>query len=129
LLAALTMHSLIADLLASGPVLTDGAWGTQLQARGLAVGEFPDGWNLTQPGKVMEVAQAYVDAGSRVILTNTFGANRVRLSESGLVSQLRELNESGVRHSKAAAGSRARVFASIGPCGKMLLTGEVTEDQ
>lgn len=100
-----------------------------MQERGLAVGEFPDGWNLTQPSKVVEVAQAYVDAGSRVILTNTFGANRVRLAESGLVSQWRELNESGVRHSKAAAGGRARVFASIGPCGKMLITGEVTEDQ
>lgn len=125
----MAMHPLIAELLASGPVLTDGAWGTQLQARGLAIGEFPDAWNLTQSQKVVEVAQAYVDAGSRVILTNTFGANRVRLGESGLVSQLRELNEAGVRHSKAAAGSRARVFASIGPCGKMLLTGEVTEDQ
>jgi len=123
------MNALLAELLANGPVLTDGAWGTQMQARGLAVGEFPDAWNLTQPGKVTEVAAAYVAAGSRVILTNTFGSNRVRLAETGLVDQVRSLNEAGARLSKQAAGTAARVFASIGPSGKMLLTGEVTEDQ
>lgn len=122
------MHPLIAELLAAGPVLTDGAWGTQMQARGLAVGEFPDAWNLTRPGKVAEVARAYVEAGSRVILTNTFGSNRVRLAETDLLGKLRELNEAGARLSREAAAGRARVFASIGPCGKMLLTGEVTED-
>lgn len=122
------MHSLIAELTAAGPVLTDGAWGTQMQARGLAVGEFPDGWNLTHPDRVEAVARGYVEAGSRVILTNTFGSNRVRLAESGLGPRLRELNEAGARLSRAAAAGRAKVFASIGPCGKMLLTGEVTED-
>lgn len=123
------MNALLAELLANGPVLTDGAWGTQMQARGLAVGEFPDAWNLTQPDKVAEVAAAYVAAGSRVILTNTFGSNRVRLAETGLADQVRALNEAGARLSKQAAGGAARVFASIGPSGKMLLTGEVTEDQ
>ena len=73
------MHPTIEKLIAAGPVVTDGAWGTQLQARGLAIGEFPDAWNLTHPERVGEVARAYVDAGSRVILTNTFGANRIRL--------------------------------------------------
>ena len=77
------MHSLIKQLLARGPVITDGAWGTQLQARGLGLGEFPDLWNLLHPDRVLEVARAYVDAGSQVILTNTFGANRVRLAEHG----------------------------------------------
>ncbi len=123
------MQSILADLLSKGPVLTDGAWGTQMQARGLATGEFPDAWNLTQPGQVAEVAAAYVAAGSRVILTNTFGSNRVRLAETGWLGKVRELNEAGARISRAAAGTQARVFASIGPCGKMLLTGEVTEDE
>ncbi|MGD0650908.1 MAG: homocysteine S-methyltransferase family protein, partial [Verrucomicrobiia bacterium] len=67
----MTNHPLIQRLLAQGLVVTDGAWGTQLQARGLAAGEFPDVWNLTRPENVAEVARAYVEAGSRVILTNT----------------------------------------------------------
>ncbi|MGA2864296.1 MAG: homocysteine S-methyltransferase family protein [Verrucomicrobiota bacterium] len=123
------MHPLIRQLLALGPVITDGAWGTQLQARGLAVGEFPDAWNLTHADRVAEVARAYVQAGSQVILTNTFGANRIRLGEAALAGSVAEINQRGVEISRAAAGDRARVFASIGPTGKLLLSGEVTEDE
>jgi len=121
------MHPLLAELLARGPVLTDGAWGTQLQARGLAIGEFPDLWNLTHPERVAEVAQSYVDAGSRVILTNTFGANRIRLIEAGASDRVTEINRAGAEISRRAVGTKAKVFASIGPTGKLLLTGEVTE--
>jgi 5-methyltetrahydrofolate--homocysteine methyltransferase len=122
-------HPLIEKLIAQGPVLTDGAWGTQLQARGLAPGEVPDLWNLTRPDAVAEVARAYVEAGSQVILTNTFGANRFRLAESGCADRVREINEAGARLSHEAAGKRALVFASIGPSGKMLMTGDVTADE
>jgi methionine synthase I (cobalamin-dependent) len=118
----------IQQLLAKGPVLTDGAWGTQLQARGLAPGEVPDLWNLTHPEKVAEVARAYVEAGAQVILTNTFGGNRFRLAEAGAADKVKAINEAGARISREAAGSRAFVFASIGPSGKMLMTGDVTED-
>jgi methionine synthase I (cobalamin-dependent) len=111
------------------PVLTDGAWGTQLQARGLAVGEMPDLWNLTQPEKVAEVARAYVEAGSQIILTNTFGANRVRLADAGAGEQAAAISEAGARLSREAAAGRALVFASIGPSGKMLMTGDVTEEE
>jgi 5-methyltetrahydrofolate--homocysteine methyltransferase len=121
------IHPLIAKLIAQGPVLTDGAWGTQLQARGLAVGEMPDLWNLTHPDKIAEVARAYVEAGSQVILTNTFGANRVRLAESGGAEGVKEINEAGARISRQAAAGRALTFASMGPTGKMLMSGEVTE--
>jgi len=123
------MHSTIAQLLARGPVVTDGAWGTQLQARGLGLGEFPDLWNLAHPEKVQEVAKAYVDAGSRVILTNTFGANRIRLAEQGAVDRLVEINTRGVEISRAAAVGRSQVFASIGPSGKILMTGDITADE
>ncbi|MGD0537264.1 MAG: homocysteine S-methyltransferase family protein [Verrucomicrobiota bacterium] len=123
------MSDLIARLLAAGPVVTDGAWGTELQARGLATGEFPDGWNLTHADCVAEVAQAYVAAGSRVILTNTFGANRVRLAGHALADQVVEINRRGVQISRRAAADRACVFASLGPSGKMLMTGETTEDE
>lgn len=123
------IHPLISELITKGPVLTDGAWGTQLQARGLGLGEFPDAWNLSNADKVKEVATAYVEAGSRVILSNTFGATRLRLAEAGLENQTVDINVAGARISKAAAGDRALVFASIGPCGKMLAAEEVTEDE
>lgn len=123
------MNPIIQSLLEEGVVVTDGAWGTQLQARGLGIGEFPDAWNLLQPKRVAEVARAYVNAGSRVILTNTFGSNRIRLGESGLADKVDELNRRGVEISKQAAGKRALVFASIGPSGKMILTGEVSFEE
>jgi methionine synthase I (cobalamin-dependent) len=116
-------------LLQTAPVITDGAWGTQLFARGLPVGACPDEWNLTHPQRVEEVARAYVDAGSRIILTNTFGANRVRLAEFGLADKAAEINRRGAAISKLAAGKKALVFASIGPSGKMLVTEEVSEDE
>jgi len=123
------MHLVIKQLLTAGSVVTDGAWGTQLQARGLPIGACPDEWNLTQPGKVEEVAAAYVAAGSRVILTNTFGANRIRLAEFNLADKVIEINRRGAAISKKAAAKKALVFASIGPTGKMLVAGDVTEDE
>lgn len=120
------MKPLLEVLLASDPVVTDGAWGTQLQARGLGIGEFPDLWNLTNPSKVEEVARAYRDAGSQVLLTNTFGANRVRLAETGHAAEAAAINRVGVEISKRAAAGKAAVFASLGPSGKLLMTGEVT---
>ena len=123
------MNSVIEKLLAAGPVVTDGAWGTQLQARGLPIGACPDEGNLTQPEKVGEVAAAYVAAGSRIILTNTFGANRIRLAEFKLADKVVEINRQGAALSKRSAGTRALVFASIGPSGKMLVAGDVTEEE
>jgi methionine synthase I (cobalamin-dependent) len=112
---------------AAGPVLTDGAWGTEMQARGLAAGETPDFWNLFHPDRVEQVARAYVTAGSQVVLTNTFRANRIALATHPDVERIAEVNRAGVEISRRAAGDRARVFASIGPCGKLLITGEVDE--
>ena len=120
------MHPVIDELIAQGPIVTDGAWGTELQARGLALGEFPDVWNLSNPGKVAEVACAYVQAGSRIILTNTFGANRMRLAEQNLAQKAEQINRWGVEISFEAAAGKAKVFASIGPSGKLLVTGDVT---
>lgn len=122
------MKPLLQQLLAEGPVITDGAWGTQLQERGLPLGEFPDAWNLTRPDAVSEVACAYVQAGSRVILTNTFGANSIRLGDHAAAAKLADLNRRGVEISRAAAAGRASVFASIGPTGKLLMSGDVTRE-
>ncbi len=114
--------------MSTAPILTDGAWGTQLQARGLAAGECPDAWNLSRPDAVAEVAAAYADAGSRVVLTNTFRANRIALEGYGLAAQVDAINRAGVELSRRGAAGRARVFASIGPSGKMLATGDVSAE-
>jgi 5-methyltetrahydrofolate--homocysteine methyltransferase len=123
------VHPLIGKLLGGRPIVTDGAWGTELQARGLPVGDFPDAWNLLHPERVASVAEAYVAAGSRIILTNTFGANRLRLAGHNLESRVREVNRSGVEISRQAAKGRALVFASIGPTGKLSIVGETTPEE
>jgi methionine synthase I (cobalamin-dependent) len=118
------MHATLEKLLAAGPVATDGAWGTQLQQRGLPLGACPDAWNLTHPELVEQVARAYVEAGSQVILTNTFGANRFILARHGLAERVAEVNQAGVAISRRAAAGRAMVLASMGPSGVMLLAGQ-----
>ncbi len=123
------LHPLIAELLRAAPVVTDGAWGTQLQARGLAPGQCPDAWNLEHPERVEAVARAYVEAGSRIILTNTFRANRLALAGYGLADKVIEINRAGAEISRRAAAGSARVFASIGPSGRMLVTGETTPEE
>lgn len=123
------MHELITRMIANGPVLTDGAWGTQLQARGLDVGACPDEWNLSNPQAVEEVARAYVDAGSQVIITNTFGATRFCLARHNLQDKVVEINRAGAEISRRAAGDRAKVFASMGPSGVMLMMGEASADE
>ncbi|MEW6236707.1 MAG: homocysteine S-methyltransferase family protein [Candidatus Omnitrophota bacterium] len=123
------MNPIIEKILARGPVVTDGAWGTQLQARGLEPGECPDAWNLSRPEKVEEIARAYTKAGSRIILTNTFGANRITLAKYGLAEKAAEINRQGATISQRGTGGQALVFASIGPTGKMLLMGEVEEEE
>lgn len=123
------MHPLIQKLVGEGPVVTDGSWGTQLQQRGLEQGENPDSWNLEHPDLVEKVARQYVDAGSQVILSNTFGANRFILERFNLADKVGALNVAGVEISRKAAGESACVFASIGPSGKMLVSLEVTEDE
>lgn len=122
------MHELFSQMTAVGPVVTDGAWGTQLQERGLDLGACPDEWNLSHPERVEEVARAYVDAGSQVILTNTFGANRFTLARHGLEEKVVEINRAGVEISRRAAAGRAKVFASVGPTGVMLMMGEVSPE-
>ncbi len=123
------MKKIIEELLRLGTVITDGSWGTQLQERGLGLNECPDSWNLIHPDKVEEVARLYVEAGSRVILTNTFRSNRIALEAFGLDGKVSEINRAGVEISKKAAGEKAYVFASIGPSGKILMTGDVTEEE
>jgi 5-methyltetrahydrofolate--homocysteine methyltransferase len=122
------MNKTIQELLKNRPVILDGAWGTQMQAKGLPDGACPDEWNLSSPEKVEEVASEYVEVGSQIIITNTFSATRICLEQSGLAEKVREINMAGVQISKRAAGAKAMVFASLGPTGKSLFMGEVSSE-
>ncbi|MFO0892691.1 MAG: homocysteine S-methyltransferase family protein [Isosphaeraceae bacterium] len=108
-----------------GLIITDGAWGTEFQKLGLGIGEPSDFWNLARPGDVESVARSYVEAGSRVILTNTFRSNAVALTSATSAGEIAELNRRGAELSRRAAGSDVRVFGSMGPTGKLLATGEI----
>ena len=119
--------SRLLSLFSSGLVITDGAWGTQLQKRGLAIGEPANVWNLTRPADVEAVAQSYVEAGSRVILTNTFRGNPVALSAHGQGDWAVAINRRGAELSKQQSAAGVRVFASLGPTGKVMATGEIDE--
>ena len=121
--------SILDELLATAPVITDGAWGTELQARGLTAGEPADLWNLSHPDAVEAVARAYAEAGSRIILTNTFRANRIALAPYADPAGITAINRAGVELSRRGAAGRASVFASIGPSGKLLIAEEVDTHQ
>ncbi|MBI1801169.1 MAG: homocysteine S-methyltransferase family protein, partial [Chloroflexi bacterium] len=119
------MNSRLMERLQAGPLLCDGAMGTQLYANGVAFDQCFDQLNLTQPDLVRQIHRAYLDAGADLIETNTFGANRIKLRAHGLEHQVQEINRTGVALARAAiaqhGGSRpAFVLASVGPLGHRL---------
>ncbi len=101
-------------------LISDGAWGTQLVLRGLPFGSVPEMWNIENPDEVRATAQAYVDAGADIILTNTFGGSGIRLSRAGFAGDVIEINRIGAQLSRDAAGDDVLVFASIGPTGAFM---------
>jgi 5-methyltetrahydrofolate--homocysteine methyltransferase len=110
-------------------LVLDGAMGTMLQERGLKPGQSPEELNLTLPEVVAGVHREYRDAGADIIVTNTFGGNREKLSHYGLEDRLREINQAGVTIARDAAGDSAYVAASIGPTGKFVEpVGDLTFD-
>lgn len=114
----------------SGRILvSDGAWGTLLHERGLGTGECPESWNLTHREDVHAIAKGYIDAGSDIILTNSFGANPTKLSHFGLEARTFELNEAAASISRQAAGNDHFVLGSMGPTGVMLMMGTVSEEE
>ena len=100
-------------------ILLDGGMGTMLQAAGLPIGQLPELWNVARPEAVTAIHRRYVEAGSRVLYTNTFGANRYKAAGCG--RSVRELVEGGVRCARAAAeGHDVKVALDIGPTGRLL---------
>ena len=116
--------------IAKGKVLvSDGAWGTFLQKKGLTPGECPEVWNITRPDDVLDIAQSYIDAGADMIETNSFGGNLYKLKNYGLEHLVFKLNKAAAEISRKAAGTDHLVLGSVGPTGKLLLMEEVTEDE
>jgi 5-methyltetrahydrofolate--homocysteine methyltransferase len=111
------------DLLARQPVVVaDGAMGTSLFALGLETGAAPEMWNLEHPDRVRAVHQGFVDAGADLILTNSFGANRFRLSLHGAQERVAEVNRAAARLARGpgdAAGRKGLVAGSMGPTGEI----------
>ncbi len=101
----------------TGIVFSDGSMGVFLQKHGLKGGDCPELWNIEKPEIVESVHKSYIKAGSDLIITNTLGGNRVKLSDFGLEKKLKDLNEAGIRVAKKAAGGKAIVAADVGPTG------------
>jgi len=114
----------VKDLLQKSPyVLADGAMGTMLFAAGLSSGGAPELWNLEYPERVAAVHRGYLEAGSQLLLTNTFGGSRYRLALHNLQDRVAELNHAAaalLRAEVAASGRPALVVGDIGPSGQVL---------
>ncbi|MDR3724822.1 MAG: bifunctional homocysteine S-methyltransferase/methylenetetrahydrofolate reductase [Terracidiphilus sp.] len=119
--------SKIAEILATRPLLADGAMGTVLYSRGVFINRCYDELNLSDPGLILSVHEEYLQAGAEILETNTFGANRIRLERHGLAGKVKEINEAGVRlarqaveHLKEKQAGEAYVAGSVGPLGVRL---------
>lgn len=108
------------ELLGKKMLFFDGATGTQLQARGLQPGELPESWNFTHPDIVEAVHRSYLDVGSNIVKSNTFGANPLKLAGTGL--DCKKTIEKAVSIAKKACDGRENKFVALnlGPTGKLL---------
>ena len=114
-------------------LLADGATGTNLFAMGLTSGDSPELWNAVHPDRTQTLHRAFVDAGSDIILSNSFGANRRRLGLRGLGARAKALSQLAAQNARAIADRAGRpvvVAGSVGPTGEMLAPlGSLSEDE
>ncbi|HUR91286.1 MAG TPA: bifunctional homocysteine S-methyltransferase/methylenetetrahydrofolate reductase [Gemmatimonadaceae bacterium] len=101
-------------------IVFDGAMGTQLYAKGVFINQSYDELNLRSPDLVRDVHRSYVDAGAEVLETNTFGANRIKLSQFGLGGQVGEINEKAAKLAREAGEEDVLVAGAVGPLGVRL---------
>jgi 5-methyltetrahydrofolate--homocysteine methyltransferase len=123
------MKKILTELQKGRILVSDGAWGTFLQQKGLKPGECPEAWNINRPGDVLDIAQSYIDAGADMVETNSFGGSRFKLAKYGFEDKVYEFNKAAAEISRKAAGPDRFVLGSIGPTGKLLLMEEVTEEE
>lgn len=124
------MKTKLTERLRNGEIIiSDGALGTMLQAAGIEPGVCPETWNIDFPDRIEAIARAYADAGSEAVETNTFGANRFKLSHYGLQDRVVEFNRKAVEITRRAIGPGRIVLGSVGPTGILLMMGEVSEEQ
>lgn len=119
----------ISEQVKAGHILiSDGAWGTRMQALGAKPGECLEHWNISHPNEVFSVARDYVASGSDMIETNSFGGSRIKLNLYGLADQTEKINEAAAVISRKAAGADCHVLGSMGPTGKILLLGNINKE-
>jgi 5-methyltetrahydrofolate--homocysteine methyltransferase len=107
--------------LQSGKILiADGATGTMLMSAGLPAGAAPELWNVERPEQIIALHRAYLQAGSQIILTNTFGGSRIKLDKFGLGDRVHEFNLAAVSLAKQASQGSAFVAGDIGPSGELM---------
>jgi 5-methyltetrahydrofolate--homocysteine methyltransferase len=121
----------ILDRLASGEILVfDGATGTYLQDHGLEPGGCPELLNAEKPELIQQMAADYFAAGSDMVLTNSFGANKFMLKKYGVGDRVRELNRKAAQNARASAPAGKYVVGSVGPTGEFMEPlGSVTEQE
>jgi 5-methyltetrahydrofolate--homocysteine methyltransferase len=125
------MHESLLDAIKTRILISDGAMGTQLQAAGMDSGECGDYWNLSHPDKVEKIQSSYVEAGSDVLITNTFGGCGLSLARHGYQSEVIAINHSAAEIARRALGSKGSyVLGDIGPFGGLMEPyGDTTEQQ
>jgi 5-methyltetrahydrofolate--homocysteine methyltransferase len=122
--------TLLERLQSGGVLISDGATGTYLQARGLEPGGCPEELNASRPELIRQMAKDYFDAGSDMVLTTSFGGSRFMLEKYGHGGRVTELNRLAAQHARSVAPPNGLVGGSVGPSGEFLEPlGEVTEEE
>jgi len=112
--------NMLSEILKKEVVIFDGAMGTRLQKLGLPAGHPPEEWNLSHPEEITQVHRSYIEAGSTLIQTNTFGANRIRLERYHLEEKIKEIIHQAVQIAKSTLKEGVLLAASIGPLGEFI---------
>jgi len=125
------VKSLLKRVKAGEILISDGAMGTFLHAKGLQGGECPESWCISHPKAVEEIAEAYVTAGSDLVETNSFGASSFKLKSYGLADKVHEINRAAAKLAKNIIGDKGYVAASVGPTGHIVIEegGDTTAEQ